>query len=135
MAMVEINWNPTAKQLRQFGLISMVLLPFAGWLWSQNLLVTSVMLGVGVVLAAMAWIAPRVLRTIYIGLTILTAPIAWIVTEVTLLIVFFGAVLPIGLCLRLAGRDLLQHKRDPQAATYWMARKKPRDVESYYQQF
>ena len=135
MAMVEINRNPSQRQLRQFGLMSIVLLPVVGWLWSRNLVATGTLLGAGIALAALAWTAPGVVRRIYVGLMILTAPLAWIVTEVVLLIVFFGAVLPIGLCLRLAGRDLLQRKFDPHAATYWTPRKQFREVKSYYRQF
>ena len=34
MKLVEINWNPTDRQLRQFGMIALVALPALGWLWS-----------------------------------------------------------------------------------------------------
>lgn len=40
-------------------------------------------------------------------------------------IVFFLVVTPIGLMLRLAGKDPLRLKRDPGAASYWIPREPP----------
>ena len=33
MKLIEINWQPTDRQLRQFGVICLVALPALGWLW------------------------------------------------------------------------------------------------------
>jgi len=40
-------------------------------------------------------------------------------------LLFFGTVLPIGLMLRLAGKDLLNLRRDPAAGSYWIKRDPP----------
>lgn len=45
-----------------------------------------------------------------------------IVTPVILAVIFFAVFVPIGLLLRLAGKDLLRLARSPGATTYWIAR-------------
>jgi hypothetical protein len=136
MALAEINWNPTSKQLRQFGLVAMVALPSLGWIWSHgSWRIAGILLLVGLCLAVLGGLSPRTLRPIFVGLTMIAMPIAVIVSELALLFVFFCVVLPIGFLLRLCGRDLLQLKSNPRADTYWALRKQPTDVKSYYRQF
>lgn len=45
-----------------------------------------------------------------------------IMSPIALGIIFFGAVLPTALVLRLMGKDLLRLKRDPAASSYWIPR-------------
>ena len=55
--------------------------------------------------------------------------------HVLLLLVFYGVVTPIGLVLRLAGRDPMHRKLDRAAATYWVRRPQPQGVERYFRQY
>jgi hypothetical protein len=48
-----------------------------------------------------------------------------IVRPVMFPVIFYGAVTPIGLAMRLAGKDLLRLRRDPGAASYWIVRDPP----------
>lgn len=48
-----------------------------------------------------------------------------LVSPVALGILFYGVLAPIGALTRLAGKDPLRLKRDPGAASYWIARKPP----------
>lgn len=48
-----------------------------------------------------------------------------IVSPIALALVFYGAVLPTGLLLRLFGKDLLRLRRQPQAPSYWIDRTPP----------
>ena len=60
--------------------------------------------------------------------------IGLVITTVVLTAVFFMVIIPVALCLRLAGRDFLQLRRDvAPAQSYWIAREgKPGD---YTKQF
>ena len=59
-----------------------------------------------------------------------------VVSPVALGIVFLLTVVPIGLLLRLFGKDPLRLKRDPSAASYWLPREPPGpDPKSMRQQF
>ena len=48
-----------------------------------------------------------------------------VVNPVVMALLFFTTVLPIGLLMRLVGKDLLKLKRDPAARSYWIERKPP----------
>lgn len=59
-----------------------------------------------------------------------------VVNPVIMAILFFGAILPIGLAMRLFGKDFLRLQRDRSAPTYWLPRSDPRQPsESMRQQF
>jgi len=59
-----------------------------------------------------------------------------VVNPVIMAVLFFVAILPIGLAMRLFGKDFLKLKRDRSLATYWLPRTDPRpQSESMRQQF
>lgn len=71
-----------------------------------------------------------------VAIPVLLAPLnrAWarlaellqrIVSPIVLGFLFFVVVMPIGLLMRLLGRDLLRLKTDPEAETYWIPRSPP----------
>jgi hypothetical protein len=59
-----------------------------------------------------------------------------VVNPVIMAILFFGAIMPIGLAMRLFGKDFLRLARDASVPTYWLPRSDPRPPsESMRQQF
>ena len=59
-----------------------------------------------------------------------------VVNPVIMAVLFFVAILPIGLAMRLFGKDFLKLKRDRSLTTYWLPRTDPRpQSESMRQQF
>lgn len=48
-----------------------------------------------------------------------------IVNPIVMGILFFVTVMPIGLLLRGAGKDLLRLRREPEADSYWISRQPP----------
>jgi len=48
-----------------------------------------------------------------------------IVNPVVMALLFYGAVVPTGLVMRLLGRDLIRLKRNPNADSYWIVRTPP----------
>ena len=66
---------------------------------------------------------------------ILAFPIGWVVSRLLLAILFYGVVTPMGLVLRLGGRDPLRLARPAARTTYWMAKPGPADLRSYFRQF
>jgi hypothetical protein len=48
-----------------------------------------------------------------------------IVSPIILAIVYFLVLTPLGLAIRLAGRDALRLRRDTSASTYWISRQPP----------
>lgn len=136
MALVTINWKPTDRQLRQFGLICLLALPTIGWIWSHgNRSVTLILAAVGVVAAAIGMLFPRALKPVFIGLSVLTIPIGMVVGELAMALIFFGAFVPIALLFRLLKRDRLQLKANKNTRSYWLEKPQPQEAASYFRQF
>ena len=70
-----MNWNPTARQLRQFGAICVIALPLIGWIWGGSLVVVGWLLAIGSCLALIGVAAPTVLKPIFLALTLVAMPI------------------------------------------------------------
>ena len=131
-----INWHPDNRQVRNFGLASLVALPLAAALWTRGSLPAIAYLAVaGGLLAAMAVAWPRGLRPLVVAINVVTAPLALVIHDLVLSLAFFLVVVPVGLVFRLFGRDPLQLKFDRQASTYWQPKRQPRDVRSYFRRW
>ncbi len=141
MRLVEVNWNPSDRQLRQFGLTALVALPLLAWMWSGdsttdfNPTVVGIAAAVAVVVAAVGLIWPRAVKPLFIGLTVAGIPIGMVVGEIAMALTFYGLFVPLGLAFRLMGRDVLNLKLDRPATTYWQRKKKPADPASYLRQW
>ena len=68
------------------------------------------------------------------ALKMVAAPIIGVLAELAMLLVYFCVFLPVGLLLRIIGRDALRLKMDRQAATYWEPKDKAANLESYHKQ-
>lgn len=134
MSFVEINRDPTQRQLRQFGVIAFIVLPLIGWGWNAGTQTLLVLASVGAAAAAAGFLVPAFLRPVFIGLMILGAPIGIVVSEIIMLLIYFLVFLPIGLLMRLVGRDVLELTVDRKAETYWQARKQTTKPENYFRQ-
>ena len=75
MALIETNWNPTSRQLRQFGGLCLMALPLLAWIWSGNLTVIATFAGVGLLIGIVAGVYPKGILPLYVGLMLITAPI------------------------------------------------------------
>ncbi len=134
MKLVEVNWDPNDRQLRQFGIICFFALPLVGWLWGGGPWMVEWLAAAGLLLAIAGLVYPKAVKPAFLGLTIVAAPIGIVVGELAMLAMFFGVFLPIGLIFRIMKRDALQLRLDRQAKTYWQSKKQPRDVASYFRQ-
>lgn len=134
MKLVEINWQPTDRQLRQFGGICSVALPAVAWLWGASLNVVAILATIGLAIALVGMIAPRALKYLFLGLSLVATPIGVVVGEVAMLVIYFGCFLPIGLVFRVLRRDALRLRLDRNATSYWESKKQPTKLASYYRQ-
>lgn len=134
MALVNFNWNPTTRQLRQFAGMCLVMLPLLGWIWSATFAIELALIVAGIVIFALSWIAPKSVRPLFIGLSVITTPLGRVFGELALLIVFYGAFLPVGLWFRITNRDALGLRPRKDVASYWRKKPRPAGVASYYRQ-
>ncbi len=134
MALVDLNLQPSDKQLRQFGFISLVGFPAVTWLWGGTGIALGIAGGLAMLFAVVGWLAPQWLKYPFVGLSLLTWPIGLVMSEVVLLFVFFVVFLPFGLWFRWRGRDALQLKLDRECESYWQDRPPTRPPQDYYRQ-
>jgi hypothetical protein len=133
---VELNLNPSARQLRQFGMISMIALPILGALWSGgSLQVAGICLTIGASLATIGWVWPQALRPVFVLLTLAFLPIGLVVGELSLLLIYFLLLAPIGLVFRVTRRDPLALRRTEKRETYWQDKESAPDVKRYFNQY
>lgn len=137
--MIEINRNPSRRQLVQFGFVWLGFVaafgavarfklasPTAGWvLW-----------GLAVAVPVIGWLVPPVMRAVFVGMSYLAWPVGMVVSHVVLAVVYYGVVTPIGLIMRLVGYDPMQRRLDPRADSYWIERpRRDADAGRYFRQF
>ena len=145
--MIEMNLRPDAKTLRQFGLIAIAgfgfvaaiahfeVLIFAGGLGAAKPYVVNAFGALAAYSGVFAVIFPKAVLPVYLGLTIVSYPIGFVLSHVIMGALFFGMITPIGIFMKLIGRDPLERKIDKDAKSYWLDSRPDRGKESYFRQY
>jgi hypothetical protein len=110
----------TKKTLRQFGLMVGGIFLFIGlWplVWRQEEMRIWVVVP-GALLAAAGLVLPGVLKHVYQGWMWVGHVMGWVNTRIILGILFYGVVTPMGVIMKLTGRDPMRRKLEPDAQTY-----------------
>lgn len=130
--MLTMNWNPSERQLRQFSWLGLIAFPLLAYLWGRSHPTAACLVaGCGVTWSAVGLVWPRGVKPLFLTLSLVGLPVGKVLGETMLLIVFYGIFLPVGLLLRLFGRDALQRKIDTSAVTYWEPKEHPSRSASY----
>jgi hypothetical protein len=87
--------------------------------------VEGVLAGVGALLLVFGLVAPARLAPLNRAWTRLGLLLFKVVNPVVLGLIYLTTIVPIGLLMRLRGRDLLSLKFDRQAPSYWVVREPP----------
>ncbi|HEV3137920.1 MAG TPA: SxtJ family membrane protein [Pirellulales bacterium] len=138
MALIEINRNPTTREIRQFALLWLPAFCFlaAGWLGYRLAWPAAAgLVACGLVSAVVGVFRPRWMRIVLMGWMWAAFPIGWTVSHLLMASIYYLVVTPIGWLMRLAGRDPLARKFDHTADTYWTPRAKEVDPARYFRQF
>ncbi|QDV89330.1 hypothetical protein RAS2_03950 [Phycisphaerae bacterium RAS2] len=143
--MIQIDWKPSNRILRNFGLIGVVAFSaFAGLIrydfgWFDKIPGTPpviyTLLGLAGYCGLFALVAPPALKWLYILLTVVSFPIGFVVSYVVVLVMFFLVITPIAMVFKLIGRDPMNRRFNPSLASYWIARTPPATAKRYFQQF
>ena len=139
MSVVQINTNPTRRQLNQFGFIWLGFLTLFGvvayfkfgspqvarWLWVA-----------AVVVPIVGWLVPAFMRSVFLGMSYLAWPIGFVVSHVVLAVVYYLVLTPIGLLMRVFGYDPMERRFDRNSDSYWIERPPSAvDPKRYFRQF
>ena len=136
--MIEINWNPSRKELRIFAVLEVIFFGIVAWMLygktgSQTVALT--MFGIAAIVGIAGFCLPKYMRIGYVVWMAAVMPIGWVVSHLVLGFAFFLVITPIGLVMRLFGRDPLQRQIDKNATTYWILRSPNQDSKRYFRQF
>jgi hypothetical protein len=125
MAVIQINRNPTHRQLRQFGWLWMAFVALFGavaWLKFHNPLLARGLWIAAVTVPVLGWALPVFMRLVFLGMSYLAWPIGFAVSHVVLAGVYYLVLTPIGLVTRLFGYDSMKKAFDREASSYWVPR-------------
>ncbi len=138
MPLIEFNTNPSRRMLRAFALFLLVIAAAFAAVWHLRtgaIVLPVVAAAVGALVGAIGLIAPLAVRPVYLVWMGIGYPIGWVVSLVLLAAVYFLVFTPVGLACRLLGYDPMKRRFEPDASTYWIARKTNRDVKRYFRQY
>jgi hypothetical protein len=136
MSLIRINVNPSGRQLLVFAAAWLAFLGVIGaenWQHGRHAMAATCWTLAGLVPLAGAF-SRAALRFVFVGLSYATRPIGIVVSYVVLALVYYLALTPIGLTMRLLRHDPLSRRFVPDAESYWSPRSQSKPVESYFDQ-
>lgn len=137
--MLEINWQPSQRDLKQFAGIwlPLAIAMLGAMLWYKGGYHTAAMIlwGVGAVVSVLSWVFPPVAKAVFVGWMVAAYPIGWTVSHLLMGLIYFGLITPMGLAMRLFGRDAMGRKWHRDATTYWTPHETTTDPKRYFRQY
>jgi hypothetical protein len=147
MAIVDINWNPTQRELHWFGGLLIVFCGVVAWFVNESTQpfastfppVTSpysvVIAVTGAVVGVTGLLRPELIRYVYVAWMVAVSPIAFVVSNLIVAVVFYLVVAPIGFAMKFSGRDALNLQRRRDVSSYWVKKKMPEEARRYFRQY
>lgn len=138
MSVIQIDHNPSHRQLNVFGAIWLVFFGVVGGIVLKNsgsMPMATVIWGLAVAVPVVGWILPAFMRIVYVGMAYATFPIGFVVSYLILAIVYYLVLTPTGIVMRLFGYDPMNRHFDVSTDTYWCPRKQDDNLNRYFWQF
>ncbi|MFQ5458306.1 MAG: SxtJ family membrane protein [Myxococcota bacterium] len=139
MALIELKLDPSRRELRVFGGILFpgffALLGAFAWKIAGSLPAALTIWGVALGITLIGMLYLPVMRAVYIGWMYAAYPIGWTVSHIMFAAAYYLFLTPLGLVMRVAGRDPLHRALDRSRQSYWIPRKQARDIDQYFRQF
>ena len=137
MTVGTMDRGPSERELRWFGVLVFVVFAAVGGvvLWRlESSRAAQVLWSVGGAFALIYYASRPLLRPLHASWMRLTSPLAWAVSHLVLAVIYFGIITPIGVVMRLFGRDKLERRFEPATDSYWIARESGEDTARYLRQ-
>jgi hypothetical protein len=139
MSLIEINWCPKRKELRNFAIIaltaSLIIASLLYVLKGVRIQWAVIIVAAGFGIFLSSFISLKLTRSLYLGLILVTFPIGWAISMILLTAFYFLLLTPLGLLFRLLGRDPLSRRFDPASKSYWLARRETDSLDRYFHQY
>lgn len=128
-------WNKY-KTYRDFGwVIGGILLAIALWPLYKGAVPIWWLAGISGGVLGASFLYPLALKPFYWIWMKIGGALGWLNTRILLGIIFYGIFTPIGLIMRLFGRDPLERKMKPNQSSYWKSHQSIEAKESMKYQF
>jgi hypothetical protein len=139
----DVNWNPDRAERRKFARSLMIGFPIITVVFTAAALLKTHTLkpfpfwlgGIGLALGVVLWLLPQIAKPFYVVWYFLGCCMGIVMGNVLLSAFYFLMLTPLGLLMRVTGRDLLRKKFNRQTPTYWQDAEKVVDLKRYYRQF
>ena len=136
--MIERKKSFTRRELLWFGPLFATFAAMLCWIAIRKFdaphAATGIAAGAAVAIV-LYYLIPSLRRVIFAAWLATVFPIGWLVSHVLLALVFYLAVLPVGLMLKGFRYDPLRRSFDRQASSYWIRRADRSDPTSYFRQY
>ena len=128
------NIKTSKKDIRSFGItIGIILLIIAGGLFYKEKESFQLFIYLAGSFISAGLIVPVILKPIYLVWMIFSVILGWFMTRFILSILFYLVITPIGLVLRILGKDLLALKRQEVQDSYWNMRNSEKEQNQNYE--
>lgn len=140
MALLEFNRNPSTREVRQFALywlsgFCLLLAVVALLRYGSRPLAAAFCVG-AVASIALGLMRPAWMRIVFLVWMGAAFPIGWLISHTLMAAIYFLVITPIGMLMRLFGRDPLARRFDSDASSYWTPRSsQATDPARYFRQF
>lgn len=141
----EINWKPGTPELHKFSWSLIIgfpclaaLLFLAKWLTSATVPEPAFYLtlgGAGALIGAISRAILHLARPLYVIWYSLACCIGIVVANLLFVVLYYGLFTPIGLIMRLMGRDALKLKFQRGTTSYWLDAKPVPPPAQYFRQY
>ena len=138
MSLLEINLSPSKRELKWFGLLMLLWFGVIGGIvfaTTRTFAIPNVLWTVGAVLCITYYAVRPLRKPLFMGWMNAAFPIGWTVSHLILAIVYFVVVTPIGLAMRLFGKNRMHPRLDREADSYWIRHRTGGDTARYFRQF
>ncbi len=138
MGLIAINKKPSRRDLSIFGALFAAFFGLIGglvWWKSQTTTAAYVIWIIAASITLLFYAVRPIRKPIYLGWIHLAYPIGWVVSHTAMAIIYYLVFTPIGLIMRLLGRDPMERRLDRSAASYWVEHDPAGDPGRYFQQF
>ena len=137
MSVIELNKDPTDRELTVFGvllgLFAIVLGALLSWRM-ESFAVGALVWTVGAALVLTYWTFRPKRRVIYRAWILACFPVAWLVAHLLLGTIYYLVITPFGVVMRLVGHDPMTRNLDENATTYWVSMPAKDDSSRYFRQ-
>ena len=138
MAIIEIKKDPGRKELAWFGLLLLCFFGLVGALlyWKFDAPEAARIVWIAAAAVTLVYYAvPPLRRPLFLGWMYAAFPIGFAISYVLMAVIYYAVVTPIGVLMRLFGRDSMCRRFDRDAASYWHERRTEEAQDRYFRQF